>query len=91
LRLEFKLRKGVMFPAKTGVTAARELVAEDVVYSFQRMNASPKRIANFFAAVDRVEAPDRSTVVFCGLQLSPVHRYRKARSIVSEMVGPVFQ
>jgi hypothetical protein len=27
----------------------------------------------------------------CGLQLSPVHRYRKARSIVSEMVGPVFQ
>jgi peptide/nickel transport system substrate-binding protein len=64
LRLEFKLRKGVMFPSKTGVMAARELVAEDVVYSFQRMNASPKRIANFFSAVDRVEAPDRSTVVF---------------------------
>ena len=45
LRLEIQLRKGVMFPAKAGVMAARELVAQDVAYSFNRLMASPKRTA----------------------------------------------
>jgi PglZ domain len=41
----------------------------------------------------RLDIPGLPTnfMPLCGLQLSPVHRYRKARSIVSEMVGPVFQ
>ena len=42
LRVEVQLRKGVMFPAKAGVMEARELVADDVVYSFERMNKSSK-------------------------------------------------
>jgi peptide/nickel transport system substrate-binding protein len=41
LRLEVTLRKGVMFPEKSGVMAARELVADDVVFSFDRQNKSP--------------------------------------------------
>ena len=48
LRLEVQLRKGVMFPAKPGVMAARELVADDVVYSYDRMNKSPKKIPTYF-------------------------------------------
>ena len=37
LRLEINLRKGVMFPAKTGVMAAREMVADDVVFAYNRL------------------------------------------------------
>jgi peptide/nickel transport system substrate-binding protein len=64
LRLEIVLRKGVMFPAKPGVMAARELIAEDVVFSYQRLAKSPKRVADFLDHIDKVEATDRHTVVF---------------------------
>ena len=43
-RVEFKLRKGVMFPDKPGVMKSRELVAQDVVDSFNRLNGSKKKI-----------------------------------------------
>ncbi len=64
LSLEIKLRKGVKFPAKEGVMAERELVAEDVVYNFNRMNTSPKKIPTYFDHIDKVEATDKHTVVF---------------------------
>ena len=57
LRLEMQLRKGVMFPDKPGVMAARELTSADVVYSYNRLFASPKRIADFVDYVDKVKAP----------------------------------
>jgi peptide/nickel transport system substrate-binding protein len=53
-----------MFPAKPGVMAARELIAEDVVFSYQRLAKSPKRVADFLDHIDKVEATDRHTVVF---------------------------
>jgi peptide/nickel transport system substrate-binding protein len=60
-----QLRKGLMFPAKPGVTAqTRELTAEDVVFSYTRLDKSPKRIANYFDHVAKVEARDSHTVVF---------------------------
>jgi peptide/nickel transport system substrate-binding protein len=64
LRVEIKLRQGVMFPDKPGVMASRELVADDVVFSFNRLAGSPKKIVGYFDHVDKVEAPDRHTVVF---------------------------
>jgi peptide/nickel transport system substrate-binding protein len=48
LRLEINLRKGVMFPEKPGVMAARELVADDVVFAYNRLEKSPKKIAGYF-------------------------------------------
>ena len=63
LRLEVKLRKGVMFPEKSGVMAARELTAEDVAYSYNRLFASAKRITDFVDHVEKVEATERHTVV----------------------------
>ena len=60
----FKLRKGVRFHAKPPVNG-RELTAEDVVYSvdrFRTVKGNPQ--AYMLAAVDRVEALDRSTVKF---------------------------
>ncbi len=64
LRVEVKLRKGVLFPEKTGVMTSRELVADDVVYSYNRLNGSPKKAPNYLDHVNRVEASDKHTVVF---------------------------
>ena len=63
-RVEIKLRRGVTFPAKAGVMAARELVAEDVVFSYNRTVNSPKKLADFLDHIAKVEATERHTVVF---------------------------
>jgi peptide/nickel transport system substrate-binding protein len=64
LRLEVQLRKGIMFPAKPGVMEARELVADDVVYSFERMNKSPKKVPTYFDHIMDVKATGKHSVVF---------------------------
>nr|MBF0684890.1 ABC transporter substrate-binding protein [Pseudomonas sp.] len=64
LRVEIKLRKGVRFPGKEGVMAARDLTAQDVVYSFERTNASARKVQGYFDYIDRVEAVDDHTVIF---------------------------
>ncbi len=53
-----------MFPEKPGVMAAREFVADDVVFSFTRLATSPKKIATYFDHIDKVYAADKHTVVF---------------------------
>ncbi len=63
-RLEVKLRKGIMFPEKKDVMAAREFTADDVVYSYTRYNTSPKRQVGYTDYIDKVEAKDKHTVVF---------------------------
>lgn len=64
LRVEINLRKGVMFPEKTGVMPAREMVADDVVFAYNRLDKSPKKIAGYFDHLEKVEATDKHTVVF---------------------------
>ncbi len=64
LKLEVKLRKGVIFPEKPGVMKARELTSEDVLFSFNRLNKSPKKVPGYFDHVMSVTAPDKHTVVF---------------------------
>lgn len=64
LRAEVKLRKGIMFPEKPGVMASREFVADDVVFSYNRLEKSPKKIATYFDHIQKVEATDKHTVVF---------------------------
>ncbi|MCA1455653.1 ABC transporter substrate-binding protein [Bradyrhizobium sp. BRP22] len=64
LRVEVKLRKGVMFPEKQGVMASREFVADDVVQSYYRLDKSPKKVPTYFDHVQKVEAADPHTVVF---------------------------
>ncbi len=63
-RAEIKLRKGIMFPDKPGVMKSRELVAQDVVDSYVRLDKSPKKVPTFFDHVEKVEATDSHTVVF---------------------------
>lgn len=63
-RVEIQLRKGVMFPEKPGVMKSRELTAEDVVFSFNRLDKSSKKIPGYFDHVEKVEATGKHTVVF---------------------------
>ncbi|MBY4945014.1 ABC transporter substrate-binding protein [Cupriavidus respiraculi] len=64
LTLEVKLRKNVKFPAKPGVMEERELVADDVVFSYTRQAESPKKIPTYFDHLAKVEAKDKHTVMF---------------------------
>ena len=59
LHVEVKLRKGVMFPEKKGVMESRELVADDVVGSYQLLSSSPKAIRTYWEHIEKVEAIDR--------------------------------
>lgn len=64
LKLEVTLRKGVMFPARPGVMESRELTAEDVLFSYDRVNKSPKKIPGYFDHIDKVEATGKHSLVF---------------------------
>jgi peptide/nickel transport system substrate-binding protein len=76
LRLEVKLRKGVMFPEKPGVMAARELTSQDVLFSFNRLDKSAKKIAGYFDHIEKVEAPDKYTVLFTMKEFNAEWDYR---------------
>jgi len=86
LTLEVKLRQGVKFPAKKGVMAERELVAEDIVYNFNRMNTSPKRTQGYYDHVDKVEATARHTVLFTFNQYIADWDYRFGNGFFSGIV-----
>ena len=64
LRVDINLRKGVMFPDKPGVMKSRELVAEDVVYSYNRLDKSPKKIPTYFDHIDKVEVTGKHSLRF---------------------------
>lgn len=63
LTLVIELRRGVMFPGKPGVMQRRELDAHDVVYSYEVLEASPKRQTTFLEHIESVTARDDFTVV----------------------------
>ena len=64
LRLDINLRKGIMFPDKPGVMKSRELVAEDVVYSYNRLDKSPKKIPTYFDHIEKVEVTGKHSLRF---------------------------
>jgi peptide/nickel transport system substrate-binding protein len=64
LTLKITLRKGVMIPDKPGVMASREFTADDIQYTFNRQNSSPKRMDGIFDYVTSVKATDKYTVIF---------------------------
>ncbi len=60
----FRLKKGIMFPAKPGVMDARELTADDVVFSWYYRHNSPRKQAGLNEEFTKVAALDRYTVAF---------------------------
>ncbi|MBC7995131.1 MAG: ABC transporter substrate-binding protein [Rhizobacter sp.] len=76
MTMEVKLRKGIMYPEKPGVMAARELVADDVVYSFNRLEKSPKKTAFYLDHISKAEAIDKHTVRFSFKEYNAEWDYR---------------
>ena len=64
LAVIIKLKKGIMWPTKPGVMEARELTADDVVFSYNYRHVSPKRPPAINDDFGKVEALDRYTVAF---------------------------
>jgi peptide/nickel transport system substrate-binding protein len=62
LQIVFHLRKGVYWQEKEGVMKKREFVADDVVYSMNRLKAAPRAIPTYIDWSDW-EAKDKHTVV----------------------------
>ena len=63
LRIEFKIREGVMWMAKEGVMDAREVVAEDVVYHFNLMQKQERYIPTYWDFVDEWKVEGKYTAV----------------------------
>ena len=61
LRVEIKLRKGVMFPEKPGVMKKRELTAEDIVFSLQPPRARARRRSRATSTTSRRSRRPTST------------------------------
>jgi peptide/nickel transport system substrate-binding protein len=64
LRVEMKVRKGVVWPEKPGLMKKRDFTSEDIVFSFNRLKNSPKKLLGYFDHVEKIETPDPHTVVF---------------------------
>jgi peptide/nickel transport system substrate-binding protein len=63
LTLVFKLRKGVKFHSGPPANG-RELEAQDVVYSWDRLLKSPRIAPKRFEVIESITAPDKYTAVF---------------------------
>lgn len=64
LTLVISLRRNAMFTDRPGVMKARLLEAQDVVFSYDLVDQSPKRIPTYFDHIKKVYARDKHTVVF---------------------------
>jgi peptide/nickel transport system substrate-binding protein len=86
LTLVIHLRKGIMFPDKPGVMKSREFTAEDVVFSYERLDKSPKKIPTYFDHIAKVEARDKHTVVFSFKEYNAEWDYRFGYGFYSAIV-----
>jgi peptide/nickel transport system substrate-binding protein len=59
----FHLRKGVMWQEKPGVMKAREFIADDVVYSMERLKNSRRAVPEHIEFIDHWEVVDKYTLV----------------------------
>ena len=57
------LRKGIYWQDKPGVMKTRELTADDVVYSLNRLKNARKAIPDYMDFVGKMETPDKYTVI----------------------------
>ncbi|MCZ0945510.1 MAG: ABC transporter substrate-binding protein, partial [Gammaproteobacteria bacterium] len=90
LTLAVHLRRGVIFPDKPGVMAARQLTADDVLFTFDYLSASPRRIATYFDHIERLEARGDHTVVFHFSEFNAEWAYRFGYGYYSAIIPREF-
>jgi peptide/nickel transport system substrate-binding protein len=85
--LAVHLRPGIEFTGKPGVMEPRELVAEDVVFTFNLVDNSPKKAqSTYWDYIDAVEARGRHTVLFRFNQVNAEWPYRFGYGYQSSIV-----
>ncbi len=81
------LRQGVYFDGKPGLMERRELDAEDVLFTFNYINDSPKRsTTGFYDYIDRIEIRDPHTLVFHLNEFNAEWQYRFGYGYQSSIV-----
>lgn len=86
LTLVVHLREGVMFTGKPGVMERRALTADDVLFTYELLNDTPKKIPTYFDHIDRLEARDAHTVVFHFSEYNAEWAYRFGYGYYSSIV-----
>ena len=76
LTLVVELRRDVFFPEHPGLMKSRLFTADDVVFSYNFVDQSPKKILSYFDHIDEVIARDAHTVVFKFNQFHAEWAYR---------------
>lgn len=86
-RLVVKLRQGIKWHAKEGVMVSRDLTAHDIIFTFNLINASPKKsVSTYFDYIDSLEARDDYTVVFHTNTFNAEWQYRFGYGYQSSIV-----
>lgn len=88
LRLVFKIRKGIYWPAKEGVMERRELVANDVINSYKTLYTSDRKIPTYWDFVKEWKAEDDHTVVAYLDEYNANWGYRLAWGFYSAILPP---
>ena len=86
LAIVFKIRKGIMWQEKKGVMKARELTADDVVFSMNRVMKSPKAIPTYMSFIDHWETKDKYTAVCYLKEFNANWQYRFAWGYYNSIV-----
>ena len=88
LRLIFKIRRGVFWPAKEGVMERRELVAEDIVFNYTHMKTGPRGIPTWWDFISEWKAEDKYTAVAYLNKWNANMEYRLHRGYFSAIAPP---
>lgn len=86
LTLEVRLRRGVIIPAKAGITERRELDTRDVVFSFNNLEASPKKIDAYLDHIEDIEVINSHTLLIHFNQYNAEWDYRFGYGYYSAIV-----
>ncbi|MEW6187028.1 MAG: ABC transporter substrate-binding protein, partial [Thermodesulfobacteriota bacterium] len=88
MQVVFTLRKGILWQEKPGVMKARELVADDVVYSMTRLMNSPRAMKEYLQFIDRWEIVDQYTFIMHMKEWAADWDYRMAWGFYDGIQAP---
>jgi peptide/nickel transport system substrate-binding protein len=88
MQVVFHLRKGVMWQDKPGVMKARELVADDVVFSMNRLKNAPRALKDQLDFIDRWEVIDKYTLIMHIKEWDADWRYRMSWGCYTAIQAP---
>jgi peptide/nickel transport system substrate-binding protein len=87
-QITFHLHQGVMWQDKPGVMKARELVADDVVYSMERVKSGRRAIPDHLDFMGRWEIVDKHTLIMHMKDWEEDWQFRMGRGAYTAIQAP---